>query len=375
MKISAILLAAGSGERLKKNRPKAFVELGGRPLFIHSLELFETAPEIAEVIFVVPKVEISAAQKLAANFSKVKKIVAGGTSRQKSLEAGLRFCSEKIVLSHNAANPFATKKEISQLAKIIQKFDAAAVAHRADSTVRENSTTLDRAKIWLMETPQIAKKEFLERGLKIANSRKIVATDELQLAELAGAKIKIIPADRRNRKITHPIDLENCSLLHVPCSMRIGLGHDSHRFAEKRKALFLGGLKISATDGLEGNSDGDVVLHALTNAISSALGGGSLSTFADAMCASGEKNSQKYLQKILAKMRAADFTLENVAISIEGARPKLEKHFPKIRRKLSALLQISGDRIGLVATTGEKLTAFGRGEGLQVFALILLKKS
>ncbi|MFH0834688.1 MAG: 2-C-methyl-D-erythritol 2,4-cyclodiphosphate synthase [Patescibacteria group bacterium] len=366
MKISAILLAAGSGERLSKNRPKAFVEVGGRPLFVHSLELFESALEISEVILVVPKAEIAAAQKLSANFLKVKKIVAGGNSRQKSLEAGLRFSSQEIVLSHNAANPFATKKEISQLAKIIQKFDAAAVAHRADSTVRENLTTLDRAKIWLMETPQLAKKEFLARGLKIVRAKKIKSTDEIQLAEFAGAKIKIIPADSKNRKITRAHDL--------PSKTRVGLGHDSHRFAETRKALFLGGLKISARDGLDGNSDGDVVLHALTNAISSALGGGSISTFADAMCARGEKNSQKYLQKILAQMRAADFAIENVAISIEGARPKLEKHFPKMRRKLSALLKISGDRIGLVATTGEKLTAFGRGEGLQVFALILLKK-
>jgi len=162
-------------------------------------------------------------------------------------------------------------------------------------------------------------------------------------------------------------------MFYVPCSMRIGLGHDSHRFSETRKALFLGGLKISATEGLEGNSDGDVVLHALTNAISSALGGGSISTFADAMCVRGEKNSQKYLQKILAKMRVADFEIENVAISIEGARPKLEKHFPKMRQKLSKILSLESSRIGLVATTGEKLTAFGRGEGLQTFAIVLLK--
>ncbi len=374
MKISAILLAAGEGRRLGEPRPKAFVRIGGREILLSSLELFESAREISEVILVVPRAEIATAKKLASDFSKVAKIVPGGATRQKSFAVGLRFCSKKIVLAQNAANPFATKNEISRLARALEKCDAAAVAHRADSTVRENLTTLDRRKIWLMETPQIAKKDFLERGLALADARRIETTDELALTELAGAKIKIIPADSRNFKITRAKDLEKCSMFHVPCSMKIGLGHDSHRFSKTRKALFLGGERISATGGLTANSDGDVILHALTNAISSALGGGSISTFADEMCARGVRDSKKYLQKILAKMESKNFAIENLSISVEGKKPKLEKHFPKMRRKLSALLKISSDKIGLVATTGEELTAFGRGEGLQVFAIILLKK-
>ncbi|MFA6458092.1 MAG: 2-C-methyl-D-erythritol 2,4-cyclodiphosphate synthase [Patescibacteria group bacterium] len=374
MKISAILLAAGSGKRLKKSTPKAFVKIEGKEIFLSSIELFEKSPEITETILVVPQSEIARAKKLVVDCQKVSKIVAGGDSRQESLAIGLKFCAEKTVLVHNAANPFATPDEITRLAKTLEKYDAAAVAHRATSTVRQNLTTLDREKIWLMETPQLVKKEFLAKGLRIARSQKIEATDEIQLAELAGAKIKIIPADPGNFKITHPVDLEKCSISHAPCSRRIGLGHDSHRFSGVRKALFLGGLQISAAGGLEGNSDSDVILHALTNAISSALGGGSLSTFSDAMCARGEKNSQKYLQVVLAKMRAQDFVIENLAISIEGKRPKLEKHFPKIRKKLAELLKTDSAKIGLVATTGEELTSFGRGEGLQVFAVILLKK-
>lgn len=381
MKISAILLAAGSGKRLKKSIPKAFVKIEGKEIFLNSIELFEKLPEIAETILVVPQSEIARAKKLVAGFQKVSKIVAGGDLRQESLAIGLKFCREKTVLVHNAANPFATPNEIVRLAKTLQKYDAAAVAHRANSTVRQNLTTLNRQKIWLMETPQLVKKEFLEKGLRIARSQKIEVTDEIQLAQLAGAQIKIIPASPENFKITRPVDLGKYSTAHVPCSMfhascsrRIGLGHDSHRFSEKQKALFLGGVKISATGGLEGNSDGDVILHALTNAISSALGGGSLSTFSDAMCARGEKNSQKYLQVVLAQMRALDFAIENLAISIEGKRPKLEKHFPKIRKKLAELLKTDSAKIGLVATTGEELTSFGRGEGLQVFAVILLKK-
>ncbi|MCF7836554.1 2-C-methyl-D-erythritol 2,4-cyclodiphosphate synthase [Candidatus Gracilibacteria bacterium] len=365
MKISAILLAAGGGERLKSPAPKAFVKTDGREMFLHSLELFENSPEISEIILVVPKSEISLAKKLTADFQKISKIVAGGNFRQKSLEIGLQFCSEKIVLSHNAANPFATKSEISRLASSLKKYDAAGAARRADSTVRLETKTLPRQKIWLMETPQIAKKDFLERGLKIANSQKIETTDEIQLAELAGARIKILAADSRNRKITRPGDL--------PKENRVGLGHDSHKFSEKKKSLILGGVRISPTGGLQANSDGDVILHALTNAISTALGGGSLSTFSDAMCGRGVKDSQKYLAVVLTKLKKADFTIENLAISIEGSRPILEKHFPKIRKNLSKMLALESSRIGLVATTGEGLTAFGRGEGLQVFVVVLLK--
>jgi 2-C-methyl-D-erythritol 4-phosphate cytidylyltransferase / 2-C-methyl-D-erythritol 2,4-cyclodiphosphate synthase len=366
MKISAILLAAGSGKRLKKSVPKAFVQISGKEILLASLELLESAREISETILVVPKSEIAMTKKLTADFTKISKIVAGGSTRQKSLAAGLRFAREKFVLSHNAANPFVTRNEIFRLTKTLQKYDAVGVAHRADSTVRLEMKTLPRQKIWLMETPQLIKKDFLECGLKIANSQKIETTDEIQLAELAGAKIKIIAADSQNRKITRSEDL--------PTENRVGLGHDSHKFSKKKKSLILGGVRISPTDGLQANSDGDVVLHALTNAISAALGGGSLSTFADKMCRQGIKDSRKYLAVVLKKMKLKNFKIENLAISIEGKKPKLEKHFSKIKKSLAKLLLLEGSRIGLVATTGEGLTSFGRGGGLQVFAVILLKK-
>ena len=368
MKISAILLAAGKGERLKKSKPKAFVKVEDKEMFLHSLETFSKCPSISEVILVLPKAEIKVARKLLADFPNLQNnliLTSGGKSRMESLASGLKIAKNDWILSHNAANPFATNREISRLVKVLQKYDAAGVAHRADSTVRQESKILDRRKIWLMETPQICKKEFLKRGLQIAHARKIEATDELALAELAGAKIKIIAADSRNRKITRVEDL--------PSENRIGFGHDSHRFSKKRKALFLGGVKISANDGLEGNSDGDVILHALTNAISAALGGGSLSNFSDEMCARGIRDSKKYLKVMSAKMKAENFQIENLTISIEGKRPKLEKHFPKIRKSLSGLLSFPVKKIGIVATTGEGLTAFGRGEGLQVFAVVLLK--
>jgi len=173
MKISAILLAAGDGRRLRKSQPKAFVSISGKAIMLNSIELFESSKKISEIILVVPKSKIASTKKLTSGFSKIVKIVTGGSTRQKSLATGLKFCHEKIVLSQNAANPFATEKEISRLVRMLEKHDAAAVAHRANSTVRENSSTLDRRKIWLMETPQVVKRKILDRGLKIANLQKI----------------------------------------------------------------------------------------------------------------------------------------------------------------------------------------------------------
>jgi len=380
MKISAILLAAGKGRRLQKSRPKAFVEISGRALFLYSLELFEQYPQISEVVLVVPKSEISAARKLAAKFKKVSRIVGGGKTRMESLAAGLKLAKNEFILSQNAANPFATISEISRLAAAVGKFSAAAVAHRADATVRFSTNsekeiwkTLPREKIWLMETPQLVSKKILATGLKAARAQKIFATDEIQLAELAGAKIKIIPADSKNRKITRSEDLNKFSMCNVQCAMRIGLGVDSHRFAKTQKALILGGIQIAKNGGLEANSDGDVILHALTNSISSTLGGGSLSIFADGMCRRGIRDSKKYLQVVLKKMRAEHFIIENLAIAVEGSRPKLEKHFPRMKKSLAKLLEIDSKKIGITVTSGEGLTAFGRGEGLQVFTVVLLK--
>ncbi len=252
----------------------------------------------------------------------------------------------------------------------LKKFEAVGVGRRPSSTIRLGLKTIPREKVWLMETPQIVAKKILQKGLQIAKKEKIEATDELQLAELAGAKLKIIPASKNNFKITTLADLENSQ----KNERRVGLGIDSHRFETKKKALILGGAKISASGGLAANSDGDVLLHALTNAISSALGGGSLSNFADSMCRRGIKDSGKYLEVVLEKMRKAGFRIENCSINFEGKKPKLEKHFPKIRRNLTKVLEIKNERIGITATTGEELTAFGRGEGLQVVVLILLQK-
>lgn len=157
---------------------------------------------------------------------------------------------------------------------------------------------------------------------------------------------------------------------------RVGIGQDSHRFSKAKKALVLGGVKIADIGGFEGNSDGDVIMHSLCNALSSANGGNSLSTWSDAMCKAGISDSKKYVERIAGKVKEEGFKVENVSISIEAKIPHIDlKDSKKIRKAIAGILGISTKQVGVTFTSGEGLTPFGKGLGLQAITVVLLKKS
>lgn len=159
---------------------------------------------------------------------------------------------------------------------------------------------------------------------------------------------------------------------------RTGLGQDSHSFTavNEKKPLILGGVKIADIGGLKGNSDSDVILHSICNALSSAIGGDSLSTWADKMCKEQSiKDSARYVGYILNKAEDMGYTIINVSISVEAKKPRLEMVIIKsIKNKIASLLKIETDQVGLTFTSGEHLTAFGQGLGIQVLTLINIKK-
>jgi 2-C-methyl-D-erythritol 2,4-cyclodiphosphate synthase len=153
------------------------------------------------------------------------------------------------------------------------------------------------------------------------------------------------------------------------------IGQDSHRFEGRgsKKPLMLAGVKIPGSAGLEGNSDADVVLHALTNAVSGISGVNILGKISDGMCLKrGITDSRAYLKRALATL--GDFRLVHVSVSVEAKRPKLEKLIPAMKRSLAKLCGLSARDIGITATTGEGLTAFGRGEGIQAFVIVSAEK-
>lgn len=156
---------------------------------------------------------------------------------------------------------------------------------------------------------------------------------------------------------------------------RIGLGQDSHQLKLKTdKNLILGGIEVSHEYYLAADSDGDVILHSLFNAFSSAIGEKPLGFYATPLCKKGITDSKVFLQIILDKIKEKGFKIENVAITIEAAKPRFENILEKIRNSLAEILKISKDQIGLSPTSGDFLTSFGKGEGIQVFSIILLSK-
>jgi len=156
----------------------------------------------------------------------------------------------------------------------------------------------------------------------------------------------------------------------------VGIGQDSHKFLEEKnvKDLILGGVKIESELGIKGNSDGDVIIHSICNAISSAIGGDSLGTWSDDMCLNkGIKDSKEYLKVVMEKIKVENLRVGNIAIAVEAKVPFVKtEEINKIKGKIAEILEIKKERVGITFTSGEELTAFGRGEAIQVISIVNL---
>jgi 2-C-methyl-D-erythritol 2,4-cyclodiphosphate synthase len=160
--------------------------------------------------------------------------------------------------------------------------------------------------------------------------------------------------------------------------IRVGLGQDSHSFAAiaENKPLVFGGVRVGENGGLKANSDGDVILHSICNAISSAIGGDSMSTWCDEICLKqGVKDSARYVEYIFKKIVALGYSVVNVSISVEADSPRLKMEIVKqIKKRIATLLKIDTGQVGLTFTSGEGLTAFGRGLGIQAITIVNIFK-
>lgn len=157
---------------------------------------------------------------------------------------------------------------------------------------------------------------------------------------------------------------------------RVGFGQDSHRFSEdENKKLFLGGVEVKGERGLEGNSDGDLIIHSICAAIEQALGRENFSVYADEMCKNKIFGSVEYLKVARAHLKESGYIINNLGISLEGKHPKILPIENQIKNSLAQILEVNKNQIGINATTGDGLTSFGKGEGLQCFAILSLVKN
>jgi 2-C-methyl-D-erythritol 4-phosphate cytidylyltransferase len=209
MKVSAIIPAAGSGERFGEE--KQFKLLSGRPLFFHTLKLFLQSDYIDEIIVAVPSANVDSTHRdvLSMSAGKPVKVVAGGTRRQDSVKNGIDVSDSHstLVCIHDAARPFVTEDLIQRSISACEFADGAVVGIPSKDTVKisENGfvkETLDREKIWLAQTPQCFHKNKLLQALYYAETENLTGTDESALMEAMGFSIKLVEGDSNNFKIT-----------------------------------------------------------------------------------------------------------------------------------------------------------------------------
>ncbi len=384
----AIILAAGSGARMKGRSDKMLLEINGKPIIYYTLMSFNDHPDIDNIVIVASKTNKSEIEKAVKTyfFSKVSKIVLGAKTRQKSLEAGFEELKKAkktdVVMVHNGANPLASEREIMETIQKTEEFGACIVGHSVTSTMKEIKDehiikTHDRNKLFAAETPQSATYEVLEKALSNAIKTGLEATDEAMMFEAIDQKTAYVKADENNFKVTSQADLVRLKSIlgDLPDDYRIGLGQDSHMFDPDKMGLTLAGILLKDEKKLKANSDGDVILHAIFNAISQAIGEKSLGFYADPECEKGVTDSAKYLEIILKKMKAQKFKINSLGLMIEAKKPKFDPLSANIRKALSKILDLDTRKIGVTATTGEELTSFGQGLGIQCFAIISLIKN
>ena len=385
----AIIVAAGKGTRMGKIANKVFLPLLNKPMVYHTIKKFQDCDSIDEIIMVTQKNDIKKINEIKQkyDFNKIKKIVVGGKERRDSVYNGLMSIknaeNSDIIVVHNGSNPLVQEQEIVKCVNEAKKHGAAVVGFPLKDTIKKIyndfvEKTIDRSNVFQVQTPQAVKYGLFVEAFRNAKKKSLNATDDVSLVEELGKKVKVVPCSYENTKITTQEDLRIAEGIlmarnNFTSSYRIGFGQDSHSFSSnKNKKLVLGGYIVPNENGLEANSDGDVILHALFNAISSAIGERSLGFYADEMFRKGVTNSREYLNVILEKLKEKNMRINNVGIMIEASRPKLERHTDKLKDSLSKILKSNKDHIGITYSSGDGLTMFGQGKGIQCFVVVSL---
>jgi len=214
---SGIIVAGGKGERMGPDVDKAFLSLGAKPVLVYSLLAFEKCPDVDEVILVVRKERVESARCAAQMFGckKVIKIVVGGNQRQQSVANGLAEINgeAEVVAVHDGARPCVTPDLISETIKSARQYGSGVAAVKITDTVKEVdkgliiSQTIDRTKLWRVQTPQAFKVALLRKAFAMVAKKKIKITDEASSVELICDNVRLVQSSSSNIKITSPDDL------------------------------------------------------------------------------------------------------------------------------------------------------------------------
>jgi 2-C-methyl-D-erythritol 4-phosphate cytidylyltransferase/2-C-methyl-D-erythritol 2,4-cyclodiphosphate synthase len=382
-------VAAGRGERLGGDVPKAFIDLAGKSMLRRSAEALAASESVAHLIVVAPKGFLAQARAETASTGKLRAVVTGGATRQDSVRAGLArtLPSDGPVLVHDAARPFVDVDLIARVLEGVRQDDAAIpVAPVVDTIKRVNNgrvgATVDRDALGAAQTPQGFNRELLMRSYTAAARAKVVATDEAMLLERHSWPIAAVRGSAANFKITTPFDLDRARRLLAPASsapaspaLRVGHGFDVHRLLSRRR-LMLGGVHVPGPVGLHGHSDGDVLLHAICDALLGAGGLGEIgSLFPSSDRALRGAPSKTFVAEVMSRLASAHLSIVNVDATLIAERPRLAAHLAAIRKNVARLLEVEQDQVSIKVKSADTLGAIGRGEGIAAQVLALLARS
>jgi 2-C-methyl-D-erythritol 4-phosphate cytidylyltransferase/2-C-methyl-D-erythritol 2,4-cyclodiphosphate synthase len=375
--VAVIVVAAGSGTRLGDAEPKAFVGLRGKPILEHALLGVFDAIEPAQVIVVAPKAKLTTASGIARRVAGVASdtvtVVAGGDTRQASVAAGLAVLGDEveIVLVHDAARALTPGALFDRVIAAVGEGGVIPALPVSDTIKRVDGPvvagTVDRRDLVHVQTPQ----GFPRAALVDAYARASAEfTDDAALFQEAGGTVTTVEGDARAFKITTPWDLRRAeNVLGAGSSLRTGIGVDVHAYDDSAP-LWLGGLYWPDEPGLAGHSDGDVVVHAICDALLSAAGLGDLGNrFGTSDPRFAGASSEVFLRETLALVEGSGFAVGNVAVQVIGVRPRVAPRRGEVESRLTALV---GAPVSVAATTSDGLGFTGRGEGVTAIATALL---
>ena len=376
----ALIVAAGSGQRFGAEQPKQYLDLAGKPVLRHTVEAFLRHPKVSAVRVVINPAFRDLYDAAVAGLD-LPEPVAGGASRQDSVRNGLETLADSApdrVLIHDAARPLIDAATIDAVVAALDSHPAALAAVPVADTLKRGEAglvtgTVDRSGLWRAQTPQGFR--FPEILAAHRDAAGLELTDDAAVAERAGLPVALVPAREENFKVTTPDDLTRAAraLDSALSDIRTGTGFDVHRFAEGDHVT-LCGVRVPHSHALDGHSDADVGLHALTDAILGALCAGDIgSHFPPSDPQWRGADSALFLKHAAELVTARGGRIAHVDVTIICERPKVGPHREAMTARVAEILGMPADRVSVKATTTERLGFTGRGEGIAAQAVATVR--
>ena len=354
-----IILAGGESKRFNSKTPKPYHLYKGKPLLLHSIDKAKKYGKFDKIVLVINKKHKTYTKNL-----KIKniKIIYGGNTRAESANIALQNIKNKNiknVMIHDAARPNFSLKLLDKLNKELKLNDCVIPAIQSSDSVKQKSskkvTNLNREEIYFIQTPQAFNYKKL---YALQKNKDVEITDDANLFVRAGKKIKIIKGEMNNNKITINSDIKLKNVI------RYGLGFDVHRLVLNKK-LYLGGIKIPSPIGTLGHSDGDPVLHAVTDALLGACSMGDIGEkFSDKSKKFKNIRSTVLLSKIIKHTENNNYLINNIDINIITQKPKIQKYKKQIINCIAKICKILPSQINIKGKTTEKLGVIGKEKAI-----------